>query len=1250
LIGGPLASRSLALLGALFLVGSLLLAAAAPAALAIPPGSGVFQLEGNAVDDGAGDDWENVDDGNDGAVQTYFAADTAGRRFTEGSKDILDMPSNAWDIQSVPHKDDILHAYAAFYGGSDPVITFGLDRYANNGDANVGFWFYQDDIGLNANGTFGGNRTVNDLFIVSEFDNGGDVSTIVVYRWNGSGLTQVDSGADCVANGAQQTVCALANADDETAPWSYTSKSGSSGTFPKASFFEGGVLLEEIFPDGAPCFSTFMAETRASTETTAQLKNFLLGSFDTCGKVTIVKNAVPNDAQDFSFDGDFGDFKLDDDGNATLDREITFDNIDPGTYEVSEIDIPGGWRLVDIDCDDANSTGDGATATIRVGQTEHVTCTFTNEQDGRIVTVKETDPDGSPQSFGFAASWDGGDEPDFSLTDGQSNDSGLLEPGTYAVEELTPYGWDLTAVSCDDGSDNDEIDLDPGETVTCTFSNRQEGKIIVVKQTNPDGDPQSFAFSASYDADGFNLSDGQSNDSGLMDPGTYSVSETVPVGWDLTSATCSDGSTPGSIALGAGETVTCTFTNTKRGTILVDKVTNPSGDPQVFDFAASWDGGPNPDFGLADQSPLASSGLIVPGTYSASETVPAGWDLTSATCSDGSSPSAIDLGAGETVTCTFTNTKRGHIIVDKNTVPAGDPQSFSFDAGGAGYADFSLTHAAAPNDQVLVPGTYSVSETVPAGWDLTSATCSDGSSPSSIGLAAGETVTCTFVNTKRGTIIVEKQTSPDGASGSFTFTGSAAGSIGDGGQIVVGDLVPGTYTSTEADPGSDWVLNNIVCDDDNSSGNVGSRTATFALDPGETVKCTFFNSQRGRITVIKQVVNDDGDTTFDFTSDYGDPFTLGDGESNTSSALDKGSYAVGETLPDGWELMSIECQGTGGSSGTADGTSANIDLTDGGTVSCLFTNGRPSISIVKTAGDAPDGGTYQFLGGDVEYTYLVTNTGPIDLIDVEVVDDNGTPDAADDFVVDCKGQTTLAAGASMTCTAAIDVSEPGFRINIATVTATTEGETDVSDLDSAIVRVVEYSLLLDKSNDAPPGPADLPTVEEGDTITYTLAYTTQTNDVITNATIVDELPEGVTYVEGSATSDGQFDFVSYTANLIEGDGISGTLVWEADEVTESGSLSYKATADEGSAELAQPLRNLAVVDSDQTPEDGAQSDVFVNPPPEALTPPPTDASGRGQAETGMNLAIAALILGGIGFLATFLRPAPVRVRARRPRR
>ncbi len=120
-------------------------------------------------------------------------------------------------------------------------------------------------------------------------------------------------------------------------------------------------------------------------------------------------------------------------------------------------------------------------------------------------------------------------------------------------------------------------------------------------------------------------------------------------------------------------------------------------------------------------------------------------------------------------------------------------------------------------------------------------------------------MTCTFTNTQRGTIIVAKETIPDGAEGAFDFTGDADGTIGDGETIEVNDLVPGTYTSTElTEEGFD--LTSIVCDqhrqDDESGGNVLTKTATFDLDAGETVTCTFTNTQRTAIDIHKE---DDAD-------------------------------------------------------------------------------------------------------------------------------------------------------------------------------------------------------------------------------------------------------------------------------------------------------------------------------------------------------------------------------------------------------
>ena len=134
---------------------------------------------------------------------------------------------------------------------------------------------------------------------------------------------------------------------------------------------------------------------------------------------------------------------------------------------------------------------------------------------------------------------------------------------------------------------------------------------------------------------------------------------------------------------------------------------------------------------------------------------------------------------------------------------------------------------------------------VPSGWVLTNITLDDNNSSGDIdtktvtfNLEPGETIRAVFSNAMTGTIIVEKQTDPDGDPNQFVFTGDASGSISDNQQIVVTNLPPGTYSATEILP-EGWTLTNITLDDNNSSGDVDIKTATFNLEAGETVKgCT----------------------------------------------------------------------------------------------------------------------------------------------------------------------------------------------------------------------------------------------------------------------------------------------------------------------------------------------------------------------------------------------------------------------------
>jgi hypothetical protein len=164
--------------------------------------------------------------------------------------------------------------------------------------------------------------------------------------------------------------------------------------------------------------------------------------------------------------------------------------------------------------------------------------------NGTIVVRKQTLPSGSSQSFNFTTNYG----PPFSLTDGQSNTSAALTPGTYSVSEAPVTGWD-TSVSCSDGSSVSNIGLSAGETVTCTFTNTKRGKAKVIKTVNgalPSG-TQSFVFQlrsgASATQAGTTLESGTANAANggiinfnpLLVPGTtYALCEIVMPGWMTT--------------------------------------------------------------------------------------------------------------------------------------------------------------------------------------------------------------------------------------------------------------------------------------------------------------------------------------------------------------------------------------------------------------------------------------------------------------------------------------------------------------------------------------------------------------------------------------------------------------------------------------------------------------------------------------------------------------------------------------------
>ena len=175
------------------------------------------------------------------------------------------------------------------------------------------------------------------------------------------------------------------------------------------------------------------------------------------------------------------------------------------------------------------------------------------------------------------------------------------------MTELAQAGWNLTSlvITGDDGDSTKSgptanLVLDPGENITVTYTNTKMGRIIVEKQTSPDGSSQLFAFDPSWSNQDFQLKDDQKQNSGYLTPGSYSVTELVQDGWRLTNIEIVSGDADrgsrvdvanrkATIDLDPGENIRVRFRNEQLGKIIVEKQTSPDRQQrQFFAFDPSW--------------------------------------------------------------------------------------------------------------------------------------------------------------------------------------------------------------------------------------------------------------------------------------------------------------------------------------------------------------------------------------------------------------------------------------------------------------------------------------------------------------------------------------------------------------------------------------------------------------------------------------------------------------------------------------
>lgn len=392
------------------------LLAQAPAALAFyPPGPPTvdsnFEIDApsaNALDNAdAGDDWQTVyrckvgGAGYDAALCADLGGfnanliNTTGILFDPhpatifwkgGSKDVNDV-SQWWHTSgAVPDKDQILHAGAAAYAvGSELIMYLFADRYANDGDALMGAWFFQNEVAPDPDhpGQFIGVHKNGDVVWFGNFSGGGVVASLQIAKWNDPGSlgatdpactdnnpalpNQIGNTSLCLVinatTGSGPGFFASVNNQNEGSPWPYTPKQGTPGFFPYNSLFEGGINITQVL-GSTPCFSSFLIESRSSTSESAQLKDFVLGSINTC-KIAVDKQCTSALAADkASIDHTFTIF-IKNEGFAAI-TSVELDDTNPATAQdkTVSVNIMPADDWVQVDTYTLNTTTQGISNTV----------------------------------------------------------------------------------------------------------------------------------------------------------------------------------------------------------------------------------------------------------------------------------------------------------------------------------------------------------------------------------------------------------------------------------------------------------------------------------------------------------------------------------------------------------------------------------------------------------------------------------------------------------------------------------------------------------------------------------------------------------------------------------------------------------------------------------------------------------------------------------------------------------------------
>jgi uncharacterized repeat protein (TIGR01451 family) len=659
---------------------------------------------------------------------------------------------------------------------------------------------------------------------------------------------------------------------------------------------------------------------------------------------------------------------------------------------------------------------------------------------GSVTIIKDRIPNGS-DDFSFTdtglspASFNLDDDSDPTLSNTKVF-SNVISFGTKTVTEASNSAFILSFTSppctltSPNGGDSSSsgntvtINMKEGENYTCTFTNTSindtNGRVIVKKVTVPSGDTNTdFTFNTSGFPSGtfpatFTEKDGGSKDScgagiNCVPPSVsntqYKVTEAASSTYTLTKKECvsSDSARPNSdpsvgIPLVAGETVTCTFTNTlNQPALTIDKVATESGFSKVGDV-------------IHYTITVKNTGNVTLPTVTVTDT-----QVTDLSCTPANGSS---LAPNDTMTCTASHT------ITQADLDAGSfyNQACADDGDGAGKVCDDVTTPGTKNPQLTIDKNatetgfsklgdvihYSITATNDGNVTLNNVTVTDSQvsdltcSPSNpvASLAPGASITCTASHT-----------------------------------ITQADLDAGTfYNQACVDDGAGGAAS--VCDDVTTPGSKNPHLAITKVATesgfnavGDVIHYTIVATNDGNVTLANVTVTDSQVSNLS-CSPSNPVASLAPGASITCTA----SHTISQGDLDLGSFYNQACvdDGTGGAAGVC------ADVTTPGTK-------LPALSIVKKTNGTDNNtapGLLVAVGASITWTYDVTNTGNVTLFNIAVTDDKLAASA-----INCDGDniiTSLAPGASTQCSAS-GTAIAGQYTNTGTATS---GPTHASDPDN----------------------------------------------------------------------------------------------------------------------------------------------------------------------------------------------------------